>query len=42
LRPLADGRTVVEVFVLVHLDLTDADRQMLLGWRDVVEWAGAR
>ena len=36
-RPLPDGRTVVEVFVSVHLELTDADRQMLLGWRDVVE-----
>ncbi len=36
-RPLADGRTVVEVFVSAHPELTEADRQMLLGWRDVVE-----
>jgi Domain of unknown function (DUF6398) len=36
-RPLADGRTVNEVFVAEHPELTDADRQMLLGWRDVVE-----
>jgi len=36
-RPLADGRTVTEVFVAEHPELTDADRQMLLGWRDVVE-----
>ncbi len=36
-RPLADGRTVVEVFVSEHPELTDADRQMLLGWREVVE-----
>jgi len=36
-RPLADGRMVVEVFVSEHPELTDADRQMLLGWREVVE-----
>lgn len=36
-RPLADRRTVVEVFVSEHPELTDADRQMLLGWRDVVQ-----
>lgn len=34
---LADGRTVVEVFVAEHPELTDADRQMLLGWREVVD-----
>ena len=46
-RPLADGRTMVEVFVSEHPELTDADRQMLFGWREVVEgvfeireWAG--
>jgi Domain of unknown function (DUF6398) len=38
-RPLADGRTVVEVFVSEHPELADADRQMLLDWRDVVEGA---
>ena len=36
-RPLADGRTVVEVFVSEHPELAEADRQMLLGWREVVE-----
>ena len=36
-HPLADGRTMVEVFVSEHPELTDADRQMLLGWREVVE-----
>lgn len=36
-RPLADGRTVVEVFVAEHPELTETDRQMLLGWREVVE-----
>lgn len=36
-RPLADGRTVVEVFVAEHPGLTDSDRQILLGWREVVE-----
>src|SRR5260370_19979618 len=36
-RPLADGRRVVEVFVSEHHEFTDADREMLLGWRDVVE-----
>ena len=36
-RPLPDGRTVVEAFVSAHPELAEADRQMLLGWRDVVE-----
>jgi hypothetical protein len=36
-RSLPGGRTVVETFVAEHPELTDADRQMLLGWRDVVE-----
>lgn len=35
-RPLSDGRTVVEVFAAEHPGLTSADREMLLGWRDVV------
>jgi hypothetical protein len=34
---LPDGRTVVEVFVDEYLDLTDEERALLLGWRDVVE-----
>ena len=36
-RPLPGGRTVVETFVSAHPELGKADRQMLLGWRDVVE-----
>jgi hypothetical protein len=36
-RSLPGGRTVVEIFVSEHPELTDADRQMLLGWRHVVE-----
>lgn len=32
-----DGRTVVDHFVAKHRELPDAERQMLLGWRDVVE-----
>jgi hypothetical protein len=36
-QPLADGRTVVEVFVAEHPGLTDADCQLLLGWGNVVE-----
>ncbi len=36
-RPLADGGTVVEVFIAEHPELAEADRQILLGWRDVVE-----
>ena len=35
-QPLADGRTVAEVFAAEHPDLTDDDRQMLLSWREVV------
>lgn len=34
---LPDGRTVVERFVAVRPDLSDGERAMLLGWRDVVE-----
>ncbi|MDA8219887.1 MAG: SEC-C metal-binding domain-containing protein [Dehalococcoidales bacterium] len=34
---LPDGRTVVERFVDAHPELPDDERQMLLGWRDVVE-----
>ena len=33
---LRDGRTVVEQFVDARPDLSPQDRQMLLGWRDVV------
>jgi hypothetical protein len=36
-RPLPGGRTVVETFVSAHPKLAESDRQMLLGWRDVVE-----
>ena len=36
-RPLPGERTVVEAFVSAHPELAEADRQMLLGWRDVVE-----
>jgi hypothetical protein len=36
-RLQSDGRAVVEVFAAEHAGLTDADREMLLGWRDVVE-----
>ncbi len=36
-RLLPGGRTVVETFVSAHPELAEADRQMLLGWRDVVE-----
>lgn len=36
-RPLPGERTVVEAFASAHPELTEADRQMLLGWRDVVE-----
>jgi hypothetical protein len=35
-QPLADGRTVAEVFAAEHPDLTDDDRQVLQGWREVV------
>ena len=34
---LPSGRTVVEAFAAAHPELTDADRDMLLGWRDVIE-----
>jgi len=34
---LESGVTIVEAFVAAHPELTDADRDMLLGWRDVVE-----
>jgi hypothetical protein len=34
---LRSGGTVVEAFVAAHPDLSDAERDMLLGWRDVVE-----
>ena len=34
---LPSGSTVVEAFVAAHPELTDAERDMLLGWRDVVE-----
>jgi hypothetical protein len=34
---LPSGNTVVEAFAAAHRELTDAERDMLLGWRDVVE-----
>lgn len=34
---LPAGTTVVEEFVTAHPELSDADRDLLLGWRDVVE-----
>jgi hypothetical protein len=34
---LESGITVVEAFVAAHPELTEAERDMLLGWRDVVE-----
>jgi hypothetical protein len=34
---LPSGGTVVEAFVAAHPQLTDAERDMLLGWHDVVE-----
>ena len=34
---LPSGNTVVEAFVAAHPELTDTERDMLLGWRDVVE-----
>jgi len=34
---LPDGKTVVETFVEESLDLTDEERTLLLGWRDVIE-----
>jgi hypothetical protein len=36
-QPLADGHTVVEIFACEHPGLTDADRRILLRWREVVE-----
>ena len=33
---LRDGRTVVEQFVDAHPELSPREREMLLGWRDVV------
>ena len=34
---LRSGSTVVEAFVAAHPELTGAERDMLLGWQDVVE-----
>jgi hypothetical protein len=34
---LRSGNTMVEVFIAAHPELTGAERDMLLGWRDVVE-----
>ena len=34
---LRSGSTVVEAFVAAHPELTDVERDMLLGWQDVVE-----
>ena len=34
---LPDGRTVVECFLDARPELSDDERQMMLGWRDVVE-----
>jgi hypothetical protein len=34
---LANGRTVVEQFVESRPDLSEAEREMVLGWRDVVQ-----
>jgi hypothetical protein len=34
---LPSGNTVVEAFVQAHPELPEAERDMLLGWRDVVE-----
>jgi hypothetical protein len=34
---LPSGNTVVEAFIAVHPELTGAERDMLLGWQDVVE-----
>ena len=35
-QPLADGRTVAEVFAEERPDLTDDDRQVLQSWREVM------
>jgi hypothetical protein len=34
---LPSGTTVIEEFVAAHPELADAERDMLLGWRDVIE-----
>jgi hypothetical protein len=34
---LPNGRTVVEQFVAAHPQLTEPEREMLLGWREVVQ-----
>jgi hypothetical protein len=34
---LRNGKTIVEQFVAAHPDLPEAERELLLGWRDVVE-----
>ena len=34
---LASGSTVAEAFIAAHPELTDAERDMLAGWRDVIE-----
>lgn len=34
---LPSGTTVVEAFAAAHPELTDAERDMLLGWQDVIE-----
>ena len=34
---LDDGRTVVDHFVATHLELSEAEKTMLLAWKDVVE-----
>ena len=36
-RRLADGRTVVDQFIIAHPELPDVEKAMLLGWKDVVE-----
>jgi hypothetical protein len=36
-RRLSSGNTVVEAFVVAHPELPEAERDMVLGWRDVVE-----
>jgi hypothetical protein len=39
---LRGGRTIVEQFVDAHAELSRQEREMLLGWRDVVQgpWPG--
>ena len=36
-QPLADGRTVAEVFAAEDPDLNDDDREVLQRWREVVD-----